>query len=167
MYIEVLPAPPDQQSILANLLEFYAYDFSEFHSLELGSNGLFGYKNLPLYWNERGRHPFLIKVDGGLAGLALVKRGSEFSNNADAWDVAEFFIMRAYRRRGIGMAVAHEIWRKFPGPWEVRVMESNGAAVKFWQRAITTFTGRPIEPAPIEKDGKCWYVFVFECKHAR
>jgi predicted acetyltransferase len=163
--IELVPAAPEQQPILANLLELYAHDFSELHHLELGADGRFGYKPLPLYWSDPHRHAFLIQVDGRLAGLALVKRGSEVSDRETVWDVAEFFILRAYRRRGIGLKAAHEVWRKFPGPWEVRVMQSNRTALDFWQRAITTFNnGQAIRPARIEKDGEWWYVFSFECR---
>ena len=67
--IEVIPARPEQEPILANLLELYAHDFSEFHDLELGPDGRFGYLGLPLYWSESGRHPFLVWVGGKLAGL--------------------------------------------------------------------------------------------------
>jgi predicted acetyltransferase len=165
-HIDLVPAAPEQESIIANLLELYAHDFSEFHNLELGANGRFGYRHLSLYWSEPGRYPFLIKVDGRLAGLALVKRGSEASDGEAVWDVAEFFIVRAYRRQGIGMKVAHEVWKRFPGLWEVRVMQSNRTALNFWQRAVTTFNGKPIQPTRIEKDGECWYVFAFECKPA-
>ncbi len=155
-HIELVPAAPEQESIIANLLELYAHDFSEFHHLELGPDGRFGYKHLPQYWSEPNRHPFLIKVDGSLAGLALVKKESEA-----VWDMAEFFIMRAYRRRGIGMKAAHQVWSRFPGPWQVRVMESNRSALIFWQRAITAFTGEAIPPTRIEKDGEPWHVFAF------
>jgi predicted acetyltransferase len=165
VHIELVHATQEQKAIIANLLELYAHDFSEFHHLELGDDGRFGYKHLPLYWSEPDRYPFLIKVDGRLAGLALVKKGSEVSDSDAVWDMAEFFIVRAYRRRGIGMKVAHEVWRRLPEPWEVRVRQSNGAALNFWQRAITTLNGEPIHPTRIEKDGECWYVFAFESKH--
>jgi predicted acetyltransferase len=75
---------------LANLLELYAHDFSEFHSLGIGADGRFGYKSLPLYWSDPNRYPFLVRVDGKLAGLALVKRGSEITGNPTVWDMAEF-----------------------------------------------------------------------------
>jgi predicted acetyltransferase len=163
--IELVSAGPEQEPVIANLLELYAHDFSEFHHLELGADGRFGYKPLPLYWSDPDRYPFLIQVDGSLAGLALVKRGCEFSDRETVWDVAEFFVVRAYRRQGIGSKAAHEVWRKFPGPWEVRVMQSNRAALDFWQRAIATFNnGQAIRPARIEKNDECWYVFSFESK---
>jgi len=36
-HIEITPARPEQEPVLADLLELYAHDFSEFHDLELGS----------------------------------------------------------------------------------------------------------------------------------
>jgi len=161
-HVELIPATPDQQSILANLLELYIYDFSELHNLELGPDGRFGYKNLPLYWLEPHRHPFLLTLNGKLAGFILVKRGSEISGNETVWDMAEFFILRGHRRSGVGNAAAHEVWKRFPGQWEVRVMESNHAASHFWQHAITKFVGKPIQPALIEKNDRQWHLFSFE-----
>jgi predicted acetyltransferase len=159
---ELVPATAEQQSILANLIELYAHDFSEFHPVALGPDGRFGYPHLPLYWRERGRHPFLVKVHGQLAGFVLVKRGSDFTASATVWDMAEFFVARGYRRRGIGSEIAHQVWRRFPGPWQVRVMESNTAALHFWQRAITSFAGKPVSAIQIEKRGELWHVFTFE-----
>jgi predicted acetyltransferase len=162
--IEVIPAAPEQGSILANLLELYGHDFSEVFDLDLGGDGRFGYKNLPLYWTEPGRHPFLVKTDDKLAGFVFVKRGSEISGNEMVWDIAEFFVVRRYRRRGIGTQVAHEVWRRFPGHWEVRVMQANLAAYQFWMRAIPSFTGKSVASVRVDKDGERWNVFSFESK---
>ena len=164
--IQVIPALAEQEPILANLLELYAHDFSEFHDLELGPDGRFGYEHLPLYWSDSARHPFLVFVDGKLAGFVLVKLGSEVSGNVSVWDMAEFFVIRGYRRRGIGAHVAHEMWRRFPGTWEVRVMESNISAQHFWAQAISGFAERVIGPARVDHDGKCWLVFSFESPSA-
>src|ERR1044072_3049496 len=100
--VEVIPAPLDQRPVLANLLELYAHDFSEFVDLNLGPDGRFGYEHLRLYWEEPGRHPFLIKAGGHLAGFVLVRRGSEISRDAGVWDVAEFFVVRGFRGLGVG-----------------------------------------------------------------
>lgn len=160
--IEVIPATPDQQPILANLLELYAHDFSEFRSMDLGEDGRFGYKYLPLYWQDPHRHPFLVRLGEKLAGFVLVKQGSEVSGDEGVWDMTEFFVVRAYRRRGIGTEIAHQVWRRFPGHWEVRVMEANHSAQKFWERAVALFTGAPASSARVRKDGKVWDVFSFE-----
>jgi len=158
--IEVAPAPPDQQPILANLLELYAHDFSDFHGIELGADGRFGYKSLSLYWSDPGRHPFLVRIDGKWAGFLLVKRGSEVSGNENVWDMAEFFVVRGYRRRGVGTQIAHEVWKRFPGAWEVRVMPANVSALVFWAHAIARFTGK-VHPVVVEHGGERWQIFSF------
>jgi predicted acetyltransferase len=109
--IDIIPAGPEQESILANLLELYAHDFSEFHDIRPGPDGRFGYRGLPLYWSEPDHYPFLVRMEGELAGLVLVKKGSAVSGNEVVWDMAEFFVLRGYRRRGIGTQIAHEVWR--------------------------------------------------------
>ena len=160
--IEVVPATREQAPILANLFELYAHDFSEFYDLELGPDGRFTYPSLPLYWSEPGRHPFLVTVDGKLAGFVLVKTKPRASGNATVWDMVEFFVVRGYRRRGIGTQVAHALWKRFPGAWEVRVMESNLSALPFWARAISMFAGELIHPVRVEKNGERWKLFSFE-----
>lgn len=155
MIIEVKAATPDETPILANLLQLYAHDFSEFQEIELGPDGRFDYKPLPLYWSDPNRRPFLVRIDGKLAGLVLI------ASNESVWDMTEFFILRAYRKRGIGTDVAHDVWRRFPGTWEVRVMESNHAALRFWDRAISMFAGQPMTSTTVEKGAKRWQVFSF------
>lgn len=161
-HLELIPATSEQEPIVANMLELYAHDFSEFHNLELGADGRFGYRDLPLYWRESDRHPFLVRTDGNLAGFVLLKKGSEISGNETAWDMAEFFVVRGYRRRGIGTEIAHEVWRKFPGRWEIRVMLSNHSAHHFWEHAIALFAGQAIHSVRVEKSGKCWHLFSCE-----
>ncbi len=165
--IELVPAAPEQEPVIANLLELYSHDFSELYSLEVGSDGRFGYKRLSLCWSDPGRHPFMIEVDGGLVGFALVKRGSGVSKGKTVRDVAEYFVVRAYRGRGIGIKAARQVWGTFPGPWEVRVMQSNRAATIFWRRAIAAFTGQAPHSARIGKDGESWFVFSFESPDPR
>ena len=61
--IEVIPAAREQEAVLGNLLELYINDFSELRAVDLGSNGRFGYRLLPPYWSDPGRHPFLVRID--------------------------------------------------------------------------------------------------------
>ena len=160
--IEVTPASRDEQPILANLIQLYAHDFSEFHEVELGADGRFVYKSLPLYWLEPGRHPFLVRIGGKFAGFALVQRGSQVSANPMVWDMAEFFIIRGFRRRHVGTDVALNVWRQFPGRWEIRVMESNQSALRFWERATAAFTGESVHSVSFDKDGEAWRVLTFD-----
>lgn len=162
--LEVLPATREQEPVVANLLELYAHDFSELRRLNLREDGRFGYDALPLYWTEAGRYPFLIRVDGSLAGLVLVKRGSAISGAEAVWDMAEFFVVRGCRRWGVGRRAALEVWRRFPGAWEVRVMQKNDAARRFWADAISLFTGEESHPVAFERGGDSWVLFSFESR---
>lgn len=162
MQLDLIPATPNEEPILSNLLELYLHDFSEFHALDVGPDGKFGYANLPLYWNDPDRHAFLIKVDSKLAGLALVKKVPDATGHRSAWDMAEFFILRGWRRNGIGTRAAHEVWKRFPGPWQIRAMQSNKPALQFWAHAIQEVLGKALEPACIENEGQLWQIFSFE-----
>lgn len=160
--IELIAASSNEAPIMANLLELYAYDFSEFHDLELGPDGRFGYAQLPLYWLEQNRRPFLVRVGGQLSGLVLVKQGSEISGDGSVWDMAEFFIVRRYRRRGVGTRIAHHLWRTLSGRWEIRVMETNAAAHRFWQHALAQFLSAPVDSVQVKKGSRTWRLFSFE-----
>jgi len=162
MNLEIIQASPEHEPILANLLQLYSHDFSEFHDIDLGPDGRFIYKDLPRYFRESNRHAFLVRTDGMWAGFALVRRGSQISGADDVWDMAEFFVVRGCRRRGAGTEIARRMWSRFPGKWEVRVMEANRPAHHFWERAIALFAGREIVPAAVEKDGEAWWVYSFE-----
>lgn len=128
--VKVTPADVGDEPVLRRLLELYRHDFSEFDDGDVDDGGTFGYPYLHLYWLESDRHPFIIRVDGRLAGFALV-RGNETRK------IAEFFVMRKYRRRGVGREVASDVFARFPGPWRVHQVPGNDAAVAFWRQAIT------------------------------
>jgi predicted acetyltransferase len=164
--VEVVHATPEQEPIVANLLELYAYDFSEFHPMQPGPDGRFGYKGLSRYWLETDRLPLLLKADGRLAGVVLVKRERGVLGTETVWDVAEFFVLRMFRRQGVGKAAAHEIWRRYPGKWQVRVMESNYSGYRFWEHTIRDFVGDELRMARFEKGGQPWNLITFQAVRA-
>jgi predicted acetyltransferase len=159
---ELLPATIEAKPVLSNLYQLYIHDLTEFVEQALGDDGRFGYDPLPQYWTEPDRFPFLVKAEGRLAGFALVKRGSSFSGDPNVWDMGDFFIIRGARGHGVGTAVAQQLWWKFPGVWEIRVMPANIPALQFWKRAISRFVGHAIEPALITKAGETRWLFRFE-----
>ena len=115
--------------VLRRLLELYQHDFSEFDGRDLNAHGEYGYRYLDHYWTEPERHPFLVTADGCWAGFALVRSGPPA-------DMSEFFVLRKYRRHGVGGRAAGEVFRLFPGPWTVRQQRANLAATAFWRSAI-------------------------------
>jgi predicted acetyltransferase len=140
MNIEVNPATANERPILRRLMELYQYDFSEFDLADIGPLGLYDYPYLDHYWVEPERSPFLVRVDGNLAGFVLVARYNYVTGLKDTWVMAEFFIMRKYRRQGVGEHVARFIFDQFTGDWQVGQIKENEAAITFWRKVIARYT---------------------------
>ena len=155
MGIELVKATIQQKVVVKHLLELYKYDFSEFDNEDVDEQGVYGYTYLDNYWTEPDeRFPFLVKVDGKYAGFALIrkiKKGSEFY-----YSMAEFFILKKYRKKGIGKQVAFQLFNLFPGIWEVAEIEENISAQKFWRKVISEYTNNDFNE--FEKDD--WQVHI-------
>ncbi len=150
--------------LIGNLLELYIHDLSAaFPSVELGADGRFGYAKLPLYWAEpERRFPFLIRQGTRLAGFALATRGSPLSADPDVFDVAEFFVLRRFRRAGVGRQAAHLLWQCLRGRWIVRVSHGNPGAVPFWARVVAEYSAGRATEATCPGTPHAWQVFSFE-----
>jgi predicted acetyltransferase len=150
--------------LLSNLLELYIHDLSEvFPHVELGPDGRFGYDRLPRYWSEPDRRfPFLIRCDGRVAGFVLATRGSPAVDDPTVLDVAEFFVMRRYRRSGVGRDAAFLLWRRLPGKWTVRVSEGNASALAFWRGVVSEFAHGTETESTLPGQPNPWRVFSFE-----
>ena len=130
MAVEVIEASDGDRSVVRRLLQFYHYDFSEFDDADVDSHGEFLHRYFDEYWTDSDRKAYLFRVGGAWAGLALVFTGLPH-------DLAEFFVMRKYRRRGVGAEAAAQLFARFPGDWTVRQQLSNPAATTFWRKAIS------------------------------
>ena len=126
---------------LLELAQYYAYDFSDLLALDVDVTGRFGVAHLQRHFDDPVCHPFTIVVDGKLAGFALHEGRSRLSGEVGVNDVAEFFVMKKYRRRGVGAAAARELFDRFTGRWEVRQVRTNTAAIAFWRKTIGDYTG--------------------------
>ena len=140
MNVEVTVASEDDRQRLAALFELYVYDFSEMLGLDVEEDGRFHGPPLDAYWTDPRCHAFLIRADGKLAGFALAQERSRLTGDETVRDVAEFFVLRRYRRQGVGELAARWLFDRFRGPWEVRQKAENVAATAFWRRAIERYT---------------------------
>lgn len=152
MLIELSPVGENQKSVLRNLIELYQYDFSEFDHNDINEFGCFGYKYLDYYWTEEGRSPFFIKVDGILAGFVLVNEYCYLLKEAGAKSIAEFFVMRKYRRLGIGKTAAFIIFNRYPGHWEVIQHKNNIPSIQFWQQVVNEYTRGRFQKKPVQTE---------------
>jgi predicted acetyltransferase len=151
----------EREAVLVNLLELYLHDMSETFPIRISANGRFGYAWLPMYWAEPDRrHAYLMYARGELAGFVLVTRDapSGFDVEAD-WDVAEFFVLRAQRRRGVGEAAIRKLWDERPGRWLVRVSEGNLAGLAFWPKVVRAYAGDAFSEQTVAGRHYPWRVF--------
>ncbi|MGC4107344.1 MAG: GNAT family N-acetyltransferase [Thermomicrobiales bacterium] len=138
MDIDIVPAELHDKPVIANLMQLYLYDFSEATGWTVNAHGIYDYRYLDHYWTEDGRFPFVIRVDGKLAGFAFIRTIE--TGDGPEHHLAEFFVMRAFRRSGVGTTVACQIFDRFPGRWEVAQIEQNVDAQRFWRRVIDRYT---------------------------
>jgi predicted acetyltransferase len=140
MDLTLLQASDDHKMVIQNLMQFYIYDFSEFIRYDVEGNGLFTpYPGLNDYWEEsNNKFPYIITTNGKYVGFVLVKFVT--STEPGHFSIAEFFILKKYRREGIGKAIAVKVFNLHKGHWEVYQKESNKPAQIFWNKVISEYT---------------------------
>src|SRR5262249_21628522 len=107
-------APCADVPALNRLLQPYEYDFGEYGGVDAGTSGEFETVDTGTIWGPDD-HVFLIRVDGNLAGFALVTRHQAYVGDGDTLLLSEFFVMRKYRRLGVGEQVARTLFNRFFG----------------------------------------------------
>ena len=142
MIVNIKKASRKRLPVFERLMQLYFYDFGEIEGFDINQDGLFEPASFRLesYWTEPDRFPFLIYANSKIAGFVLVNAYTCLAENMSAKSIAEFFIMRKYRRRGIGKQAAFFIFDRFPGKWEVRQIRSNLEGYHFWKRVIAEYT---------------------------
>lgn len=80
-----------------------------------------------------------MRADGKLAGFALV-RTLEEEGDSRTYSLAEFFILRKYRRQGIGGQAARRVFGLFAGVWRVHQEAQSLQAQAFWRKVIREYT---------------------------
>jgi predicted acetyltransferase len=78
------------------------------------------------------------------------------------YDIAEFFVLRRYRRRGVGRRAASLLWQRLPGQWTVRVAEDNHNGLAFWRPVIASFANGLVTESMSVQDQRDWRTFAFE-----
>lgn len=140
MAVELVPVEEEDKDVLANLLQLYRYDLSSVRGYELTAHGTFVYRFLDHYFVEVGRSAWLVRHDGHLGGFVLVRQLPD-----GAHEMAEFFVVRAHRRRGVGREAAHRAFAARPGRWEVAYDSANTGAAAFWLGVVDAIATSAVE----------------------
>jgi len=138
--ISLSPATRAERTVLDNLMQLYIYDWSELRPMDVAGDGRFQAYPTDVYFEDGSHHPLLLRVDGNLAGFALVSGRSRLTGAPGVFDMAEFFVMRRYRGSGVGLAAACAAFDQFKGPWEIRQRDENADATAFWRKVVDRYT---------------------------
>ncbi|CAA9535364.1 MAG: hypothetical protein AVDCRST_MAG73-1334 [uncultured Thermomicrobiales bacterium] len=133
---------PWERDLFLRLSELYLYDFSEFEGWSVQESGLYSRNR----WSELlletpGRDALLLRVRGEPAGFAVVDPRSPLPGGDRHRYVAEFLVLRKFRRGGYGEAMARALFDRYPGHWHILQVPKNAAAQRFWRRVIGAYTG--------------------------
>jgi predicted acetyltransferase len=140
MTINTRIAMKNEKDLFKNLLQLYMYDFTEFTDVDINGDGLYNiFSDFDSYWLEQKQNqPYIVRVNEAIAGFALIQ---EVTNELRKYNyLAHFFIMRKYRRQGIGKEVAIQLFHSLKGEWELYQLERNEPAQKFWKKIINEYT---------------------------
>lgn len=143
MQIEIIETTIADRPLMTNLYQYYMYDFSDLiDDMDLLEDGRYSIDDLGGYWVNPWNHVFLLKVDDKIAGFALVDE----PNDAGKFiDMAEFFILRKFRKSGIGEYFARQMFDRFRGQWRVSEIHTNTGAIAFWRKVIRRYTNGQFE----------------------
>ena len=149
----------EEKLLLVRLMELYIYEFSVYSDEDINEYGHYRYGHIDDYWEEEGRFPYLIRVDSKIAGFALVCPHCDYRKEEGARCIGEFFVMLKYRRRGIGLKAATQLFDMHRGPWEVCCFRNNLPASRFWKKVVEKYTDNHYHICGTESDRQIGFIF--------
>ena len=158
----------EDREILANLLELYGYEFSQYDNRDVNKLGLYGYQYLDCYfWEGENRWAYFIEVNGFLAGFIMINDYPEVDDRKTDFVISEFFVMYKYRRMGVGKKALYIALDLHRGTWQLKRHPKNTDSVHFWNKTINEYMSGKFEmveayPNTEYEDGTLADVFFFD-----
>ena len=138
MNIQLFRATDTDRILIKNLVPYYIYDMSEYMGWDCNVEGRWdGCAELPDYWEKPDHYPYVIQIDGSLAGFVLVR---QFPGETERHEIGDFFIARKFKGHGVGKISAFRVLDAHPGMWLVRILNGNSGAQAFWGKVIDEYT---------------------------
>lgn len=152
MKVELVPFGADDAHVLENLWPLYQHDVSEFDASVPNRHGIFGAddgtrtlaehaRSLRPWWSDRSSlFAYRIAVDGAPAGFNLIAARSRLPREIDAdFVVHEFFVLHAFRGKGVAERAAVAGFELHRGRWEVVTYPTHARGIAFWRRTISRY----------------------------
>lgn len=112
-----------------------------FSTTSLGEIGYGTSDQLSRWFGDSSVNPLVIMRGTEPVGFAMVARGSASAGRPPVdYRMAEFFVARTFRRRGVGRLAVELILNRFAGRWEITEYLRNPVAVSFWRRVVASYT---------------------------
>jgi predicted acetyltransferase len=129
MSVIIKPASVEEKQTIFSLLQFYLKELSQFPDEQieyLDQDGVYHYPYLDAYWLDNERYPYILLTNNEIAGFALVRQESTH------WEMAEFYILPEFRRRGLATTSVLDIFKKHAGMWQIEFNKHNQAGRALW-----------------------------------
>ncbi|NNA89185.1 GNAT family N-acetyltransferase [Pseudomonas gessardii] len=149
--VELIQTGPEQAELIRNLYQFYAYESSDWEQEDVELDGRFYIheEHLARYWQDPQWSANLLLVDGYIAGFLLIER-SELAG-VNALELADLFILKRYRRKGIGRALATQVLSSGEADWLVRFYDQDEVSQAFW-RSVLDNLPRPVQAIELDDE---------------
>jgi predicted acetyltransferase len=127
-----------ERDMVEALWQLYQHDLSEYRGRMPDASGRFDLGRLPTFFaDDPDRCAYVFLLNRQPVGFGMI-RGLAGARAV----VAEFFLVRAIRRQGVGGQAALQLLRSSPSPyWGIPFQEQNVAAARFWRKVATAAVG--------------------------
>lgn len=155
---EIKQVRSESEAVLLNLFEYYLHDMAQWFRFDIGDDGRYGY-DMSRHW-EQDDAVYLAQLDGKPAGFAILSTAGKWLEEPNI-DVEEFFVVRKFRRSGVGKEFITTLWDQQSGTWLIRVLEANLPAVPFWRNTISSYTSNDYreDRRMVEEEAWCFFSF--------
>ncbi|AZE99736.1 hypothetical protein C4J95_2274 [Pseudomonas orientalis] len=149
--VELIQTGPEHAELIRNLYQYYAYESSDWEQEDVEADGRFYIhdEHLARYWQDPQWSANLLLVDGYIAGFLLIE-GSELPG-IDALELADLFILKRYRRKGIGRAIATQVLCSGEDNWLVRFYDQDEVSQAFWRTVLDNLP-RPVQTLELDDE---------------
>lgn len=165
MYVHLELAGCSDLTLFQHLMQFYFYDFTAYLNIHVEEDGSFqSYPDLEKYLrpSDKRHHAYIIRCDGKIAGFALVDSPANHPDG-DHY-MTEFFVLKRFRRQGVGRKAACLLFDKYPGRWYVSQISDNLPAQNFWRSIISAYTDGAFTERVRTQNGNKVQYFTSGCK---
>ena len=132
--VTLIVASPTLKPVLRKLLDDYLTELAAFDEDvgKRGANGHVDYQYFDDYWGDTARFPLAIYRGDDLAGFCLLR------DMGTRWGVAEFYVLPAHRRQGVGAEAVQAILDRCRADGrhteiEADTLLANTPALAFWR----------------------------------